>query len=367
MTSVVMSIMQGPLCGALANMLLYGVICMQTFRYWQAYEHNRNILKCLVAFIWILETAHAALTIYAVEFYLIMHFGDITSLEYTVWCVNFYYTSTPVHSAFITGEYPQAASADKQFTADLPTFHQASYIIGFIIAYVVNLCFIWRVLQFSQKRWIAVCFVIFATIRCGFGLANCSLKHAPPVLDDLPADCSLNSFFYPKWEIFRERIYPTMVVGWVLSAVVDSAIAFTLCLYLRKRRTGMKRTDNVLNRLLLYTINTGAVASFCAVLVVIMFLGLPNNLAFVGFVQVQSKLYAISLLASLNNRKRLEVTNQTFPSVKGVASSHMPRFSTFKPSQRMPSYLQPIEVRTSVVMDIYGDSLDTGLDSTFQE
>jgi len=48
MPSVVMSIMQGPLCGALATMLLYGVICMQTFRYWQAYEHDKKILKCLV-------------------------------------------------------------------------------------------------------------------------------------------------------------------------------------------------------------------------------------------------------------------------------------------------------------------------------
>lgn len=43
-----MSIMQGPLCGALATMFLYGVICMQTFHYWQAYEHDRKILKCLV-------------------------------------------------------------------------------------------------------------------------------------------------------------------------------------------------------------------------------------------------------------------------------------------------------------------------------
>ncbi|KAG1896803.1 uncharacterized protein F5891DRAFT_1192703 [Suillus fuscotomentosus] len=321
--------MQGPLCGALANMLLYGVICMQTFRYWQAYEHDRNILKCLVAFIWILETAHTALTIYTVEFYLIMHFGDNTSLEYAMW--------------------------------GMPT----SVIIGFIIAYAVNLCFIWRVLQLSQKRWIAVCFFIFATIRCGFGLANCSLTHVPPVLDDLPADCSLNSFFYPKWQIFEERVYVCT------STIIRRSAGLNMLPanyggWMGAFSSG-RQTDNVLNCLLLYTINTGAVTSFCAVLVVIMFLGLPNNLAFVGFVQVQSKLYAISLLASLNNRKRLEVTDQNFRSVEGVASSHMPHFSAFKPSQRMPSHLQPIEVRTSVVMDIYGDSLDTGLDSTFQE
>lgn len=310
MPSAVMSIMQGPFCGALTTMLLYGVICMQTFRYWQAYD-DRKILKCLVAFIWILETAHTSLTIYAVEFYLIMHFGDIRSLEYAVWIM-------PV-----------------------------SYIIGFIIAYAVNLYFIWRVLQLSQERWIAICFVIFATIRYGFGLANCSL-----------------SFFYPKWQIFRERVYPTMVAGWVLSAVVDSAIAFTLCLYLRKRRTSMKRTDSILNRLLLYSINTGAVTSFCAVLVVIMFLVLPNNLAFIGFVQVQSKFYAISLLASLNNRQRLGTTKQTMPAVEGIARSPIPRFSAVKTSQQRPSYLRPIEVQTSLVMDFYGDGTDTRLDGT---
>lgn len=311
MPSVVMSIMQGPLCGALATMLLYGIICMQTFHYWQAYEHDRRTLKCLVASIWILETVHTALSVYAVEFYLIMHFGDVTNLAFAVWAMP------------------------------------ASYVIGFIIAYAVNLCFIWRILHLSQKRWISSCLVILATIRCGFGLANCSL-----------------SFYYPMWKIFREHVYPTMVVGWVLSAVVDSAIAFTLCLYLRKRRTGMNRTDSILNRLLLYSINTGAVTSFCAILVVIMFLGLPNNLAFIGFVQVQSKLYAISFLASLNTRKMPDSTKQPIPAVEGVALSFMSSFPTFKTPRQKSLHLPPIEVRKSVVMDIYGDALDTGTDST---
>ncbi|KAG2122929.1 hypothetical protein DEU56DRAFT_831120 [Suillus clintonianus] len=61
-----------------------------------------------------------------------------------------------------------------------------------------------------------------------------------------------------------------MMVAWVLTVVVDSAIAFTLCLYLRRRRTGMKMTDSVINRLLLYTVNTGAITSLFAILVLIM-------------------------------------------------------------------------------------------------
>lgn len=133
----------------------------------------------------------------------------------------------------------------------------------------------------SQKRWIAICLVIFATIRCGFGFENCSI-----------------ALMYPVWKIFREKVYQTMVVGWALSAVVDSSIAFMLYLYLRKRRTGTNRNDNILNQLLLYSVNTGAVTSFCAVLVIILFLCIPSSLAFIRFVQIQSKFYAISLLAS---------------------------------------------------------------------
>ncbi|KAG2741399.1 hypothetical protein P692DRAFT_20752567 [Suillus brevipes Sb2] len=312
MSSIADSIMQGPLCGSLASMSLYGVICMQTFRYWQTYEDDGKIIKCLVAFIWILETAHTVLTIYTIEFYLIMHFDDATRLEYSVWCVNFCHIS-----------------------------------ILFIIGYAVNLFFIWRVLQLSQKRWIAICFVIFATIRCAIGLENCTFGQVLHVFHDMTTDFNSNSLIYIVWGTFRDKVYQTMVVGWVISAVVDSAIAFILCLNLRKRRTGMNRqgiisptlTDNILNQLLLYSINTGAVTSFCAVLVIITFLTLPTTLAFIGFVQVQSKFYAISLLASLNNREKLRITEQANTTLEGIGSSPMPRFSAIRPSQQKSSYL----------------------------
>ncbi|KIK43266.1 hypothetical protein CY34DRAFT_804034 [Suillus luteus UH-Slu-Lm8-n1] len=314
MSSIVGSIMQGPLCGSLVSMLLYGVICMQTFRYWQTYEHDMKILKRLVAFVWILETAHTVLTIYTIEFYLIMHFGDDAYLEFSVW-------SMPI-----------------------------SYIIGFVIAYSVNLCFIWRVLQLSQKRWIAICLVIFATIRCGFGFGNCSI-----------------ALMYPVWKIFREKVYQTMIVGWALSAVVDSSIAFMLYLYLRKRRTGTNRNDNILNQLLLYSINTGAVTSFCAVMVLILFLCIPSNLAFIGFVQIQSKFYAISLLASLNNREKLRMTEQANTTLEGIGNSLLPRLSAIKPSQHKLLYLQPMKFRTATVTDIDGDGRDTVMDGPSQE
>ncbi|KAG0696523.1 hypothetical protein DFH29DRAFT_812887 [Suillus ampliporus] len=293
MSSIVMSVMQGPLYGTLATMLLYGVICMQTFHYWQAYENDGKILKCLV--ILILETAHAALSIYCVEFYLIMHFGDVTNLEYAVWCVN-----------LVTQLLFQTHTETTSY-------------------------FIWRIRQcepliLTSSR---------ARILAGFGLGNCSLRHY--------------SFRYPMWKNFKTHAFQTMLVGWVLSAVIDSAIAFMTCIYLRKHLSPplresqlfALRTDNILNRLLLYSINTGAVTSFFAILVIIMFFSLPTTLAYLGFVQVQNKFYAISLLASLNTRKSkdtLEKNKQPVPTACS-ALSLLPSFLTFKTSRPKSMHL----------------------------
>ncbi|KAG1843730.1 hypothetical protein C8R48DRAFT_736339 [Suillus tomentosus] len=52
---------------------------------------------------------------------------------------------------------------------------------------------------------------------------------------------------------------PIMGVGWLLSVI-----------YLRKHRTGMNRTNHILICLLSYSINTSAVTSFFAILVVII-------------------------------------------------------------------------------------------------
>ncbi|KAG2122926.1 hypothetical protein DEU56DRAFT_925361 [Suillus clintonianus] len=312
------SVVQGALSGTLATMLMYGVTCMQTFHYWQAYEHDSKILKSVVAFIWILETAHTALSVHFVEYYLIIHFGELAPLASAVWSMGV------------------RASIDKNFPADLNLFRQATCIIGFIIGYVANLCFIWRISRLGQNRWIAVFFAIVATVRCGFGLVNCVL-----------------SFMYPGWVVFRARIFTIMVAAQVLSALVDGRISVSLTL--RQSQLVALRTDGIIKRLQLYSINTGAIGSLFAVLALIVFLVSPTTTAFIAFIQVQGKFYATSLLASLNARKStLKKIEQSVPSADGVV---LPLFGAARPN---PSsrYMQSIEVQKSVTVEIYGDGLD---------
>ncbi|KAG1750666.1 hypothetical protein EDD22DRAFT_916150, partial [Suillus occidentalis] len=63
-------------------------------------------------------------------------------------------------------------------------------------------------------------------------------------------------------------------------------------------------------------------------------------------------------------RRRPETAKQTVPVMEGVAPSFMHSLPTFKTPHQKSSHLPPIEVRKSIVMDICGDVLDAGMDST---
>ncbi|KIJ64042.1 hypothetical protein HYDPIDRAFT_112568 [Hydnomerulius pinastri MD-312] len=304
MAPLIMTLMQGPLCGTLATMLLYGIFCMQTFYYARNYTEDRKAIKWLVACLWVLESAHTALTVHFIEYYLILNFNNESALDYVVWSMG------------------------------------AAYFIGFLVAWAVDICFVWRIWQLSKQMWICIALATLATVRTGFGLGNCTF-----------------SFRYPAIKEFHAKVFPTMVVGWTLSAFADTLIAVALCYYLHKNRSGMRRMEHIINRLLLYSINTGALTSLFAILVIIMFLAFPATLVFVAFVQVQSKLYAISLLASLNSRKStLEGARRAVATADDISLRFLANSGTKVGRQTsLQSTMPRIEITKNIEMDIRGD------------
>ena len=55
-----------------------------------------------------------------------------------------------------------------------------------------------------------------------------------------------------------------------INAVTDILITATLIALLHRSRTGFRRSDNMINRLILFTVNTGALTSILAIIIVIM-------------------------------------------------------------------------------------------------
>ncbi|KAG6810801.1 hypothetical protein H0H92_010279 [Tricholoma furcatifolium] len=90
------------------------------------------------------------------------------------------------------------------------------------------------------------------------------------------------------------------------SVICDLLISATLVFYLNKNRNGVRRTDNIIDRLILYSINVGLLTScriitfisIVAILNLIFWWASPQNFDFVIFHYIISKLYINSLLVT---------------------------------------------------------------------
>jgi len=89
------------------------------------------------------------------------------------------------------------------------------------------------------------------------------------------------------------------------TAACDVVITITLCWLLNTSRSGIKRTDGIVNMLILYAINRGAATSLAAVMNLILFIGIPDTFIFMIFLLPSSQLYVLSVVSMLTTRGTL--------------------------------------------------------------
>ncbi|KAF7983117.1 hypothetical protein HWV62_24071 [Athelia sp. TMB] len=89
---------------------------------------------------------------------------------------------------------------------------------------------------------------------------------------------------------------------------IDIVNTSALCAHLRIARTGYHTTDSMLNKLFIWTLETGIFTSLAALLMLVFSLALPNTTLWIGITTFHCKLYSNSLMASLNARESLRNT-----------------------------------------------------------
>ncbi|KAH9895563.1 hypothetical protein C8Q73DRAFT_789360 [Cubamyces lactineus] len=110
---------------------------------------------------------------------------------------------------------------------------------------------------------------------------------------------------------FRLSLNDFQHVSWLVSAIfgctvlADICLAGTLVVFLLRSRTGSRRTDSLIELLIIYSINTGVLTTIFGLLGFIFAIILPGNLIYIGISVVGVKLYANSVLAVLNSRRSL--------------------------------------------------------------
>ncbi|KAI0959388.1 hypothetical protein AcW1_004224 [Taiwanofungus camphoratus] len=250
--SVLDETMGAAFIGVVVAAVLYGVSCVQLLYYYARYPTDAWHLKFLVAAVWLFDTVHQALITHTVYTYLVTNFSNPPILGIIIWSL--------IIEVLFNG-----------FTALLV---QSFYALR-----------IWKLS--SQNIWITaiVMLLILGEFSCVLAYAILAIQmHTFAELSQLKGlSMSVNA----------------------IAAAGDLVIALSLCFMLHRSRTGFRRSDGLINKLIVFTVNTGLLTSVCAVCSLIAIVVLPGTFIYICFYFTLGRLYTNSILATLNARSIL--------------------------------------------------------------
>ncbi|KAF9463802.1 hypothetical protein BDZ94DRAFT_1321566 [Collybia nuda] len=246
------STMGAMLIGVIVSAVLLGVSLVQTFYYYLDYPKDPWYLKSLVACTAVFDVTHLAMISHTVYHYLITNYHNPPSLEIMTWSV--------LLEALFTG----------------------------VTGALVQCFYTTRVWRLSNKNvWLTglILAIVLANAGCGTAwvILSMQLNTYEELLSISPLTISINA----------------------LSTGADVLIAASLCFMLQRARTGFKKSDSMINRLMLFVVNTGVLTSICAIASLVSLLASPLTLIYASFYFCIGRLYTNSFLATLNARKSI--------------------------------------------------------------
>jgi len=139
------------------------------------------------------------------------------------------------------------------------------------------------------------------------------------MVHDQPSFQAIDS---PSFTDIQHNLFTAMFSVGIAADVILTAM---LCVALHKSRSGLKRcarsnarrsinalrrTNSIINLLIMYTIKTGVIACGCAITTLIIFICSPLGLIYAPFYVQTANLYLVSLLATLNYRRTIQTRIQ---------------------------------------------------------
>ncbi|KAF9448801.1 hypothetical protein P691DRAFT_729110 [Macrolepiota fuliginosa MF-IS2] len=239
----------GPmLIGVFANTILYGILIVQSFIYYQAYKRDPTWIRYFVLYLFLLETLNTGFDIGMMYEPLVKRFG--TERAVTI----------------------------------APIMLDADPIVTVMISTPVQLFMAWRIQAINKSVLITSSIVFFAICALVGGIAT-----------------TVSVTLIP--EFARLQRFHGAVITWLASSAAgDVVITASLVWSLYRRKTGFKSTDDQISRIMRLTIQTGAITAVSAAADVLIFVLVPKTTLNFIWDFALSKLYTNSLLSTLNAR-----------------------------------------------------------------
>ncbi|KAI0280488.1 hypothetical protein BGY98DRAFT_963681 [Russula aff. rugulosa BPL654] len=236
------------LLGSLVNWGLYGALTVQIYVYSYNFPNDERVLKYLAYFCFLVETLQTALNGADVYYWFIEGFGNVERLQ------------------------------DSHFAPiDIPIIHA-------LISFIVQVYFCYRIWVLSKRRssWLCVLILIVSMLQAIGGAWG-----------------GIQSEIVGKYAVSKTALYL-----WSLgSAFADVLIAISMATLLYQTRVeGNRFSNDILIRLVRITIETNAITALTAITSFVLYVGYPDEIYYVFTAGIIGKIYANTLMVSLNNR-----------------------------------------------------------------
>ncbi|KAI0637763.1 hypothetical protein C8Q77DRAFT_1214782 [Trametes polyzona] len=252
-----------------------GPLLIGMYYYFTRYSRDPWTVKLLVVAVWTTDSIHQALISHSVYWYLITEYGNPTALTLL--------SKTIIVEVF--------------FNAFTGLFVQSFFAAR-----------IWKLS--GRKLYLVIPVVLL--IAGEFG--DLYFKTFVDLVQIKGLSISINAF----------------------AAAGDVTIAAILCTILHMSRTGFSRSNTLINRLMVFAVNTGLLTSVCACLSLITIVALPDTFIYICFFFLVGRLYSNSLMATLNARKSLRdaSTNDVSVSLRDMQPAASTNLTNISPYSR---------------------------------
>ncbi|KAJ7886340.1 hypothetical protein B0H13DRAFT_2535094 [Mycena leptocephala] len=244
--------------GVLISYVLFGVMTTQTYIYYSRFPDDSPKLKAFVAFFWVCEVTHALCIGHTLYTYTISDYG-----------------------------HPERLDNPETFLVT------AAFFAGIIGACAQGF-FAFRIYRLSEKLLIPILCWFMAFLRMlGAIVLLATAGRKIPV------------------KIYEMHWTWLITALWSVSTANDLVITMALVTILVRQRTyAQRRTVALVDKLIVWTIETGMLTSSAAIAMLACFVAMKTNFIWLGIFAILSRLYSNSLLASLNSRTTLRALNE---------------------------------------------------------
>ncbi|KAJ7167442.1 hypothetical protein C8R43DRAFT_1232336 [Mycena crocata] len=250
---------QGPLLlGFLFNAVLYGLVAHQYLSYWNFKFNDPVWIKTVVVFLFILDTAHTAVSFYEAWHLCVTNFNNPHALKFVDWTIPFTAVATSTSGV------------------------------------VTQFFLIHRVFHLTKSKPLVVILLALSTAGFVFGCI-----------------AGIKSGIIAEAAKFKQ-IIPIVICWLTLLSFVDLLITGILIHALTRNKTGFYLTDTIINQLIRGAVQTGLFASMFAFGDLFAFVFAPETTFYAMFAYPIGRIYTNSLLDTLNTRMAIHRMEQAY-------------------------------------------------------